>query len=78
MASNNTVQYTITAKDQASAVFAQVATKAKGVGANIAESFAVVGAAAVAMRGVVSDLALNPLRRLRRTIGLDIPGNASL
>lgn len=55
MATNNTVQYTITAKDQASAVFAQVATKAKGVGAGIAESFAVVGAAAFAMRGVVSD-----------------------
>jgi hypothetical protein len=55
VATNNTVQYTITAKDQASAVFAQVATKAKGVGANIAESFAVVGAAAFAMRGVVSD-----------------------
>lgn len=55
MATNNTVQYTITAKDQASAVFAQVATKAKGVGANIAESFAMVGAAAFAMRGTVKD-----------------------
>jgi phage-related minor tail protein len=55
VATNNTVQYTITAKDQASAVFAQVATKAKGVGANIAESFAMVGAAAFAMRGTVKD-----------------------
>ena len=55
MATNNTVQYTITAKDQASAVFAQVATKAKGVGAGIAESFVLVGAAAYKMRGVVSD-----------------------
>jgi hypothetical protein len=55
VATNNTVQYTITAKDQASAVFAQVATKAKGVGAGIAESFVLVGAAAYKMRGVVSD-----------------------
>ena len=55
MAQNNTVQYTITAKDQASAVFAQVAQKAKGTSANIAESLAMVGAAAFAMRGTVKD-----------------------
>ena len=55
MAQNNTVQYTITAKDQASAVFAQVAQKAKGTSANIGEAFLAVGATAYAMRGVVSD-----------------------
>ena len=55
MAQNNTIQYTITAKDQASQVFANVSKTAKGVGAGIAESFAMVGAAAFAMRGVVSD-----------------------
>jgi hypothetical protein len=55
VATNNTVQYTITAKDQASAVFAQVAQKAKGTGAAMAESFAMVGAAAFAMRGTVKD-----------------------
>ena len=55
MAQNNTIQYTITAKDQASAVFAQVAQKAKGTGAAMAESFAMVGAAAFAMRGTIKD-----------------------
>ena len=55
MAQNNTIQYTITAKDQASAVFAQVAQKSKGTGAAIAESLAMVGAAAFAMRGTVKD-----------------------
>lgn len=55
MATNNTIQYTITAKDQASAVLAQVAQKAKGTGAAMAESFAMVGAAAFAMRGTVKD-----------------------
>jgi hypothetical protein len=55
VATDNTVQYTITAKDQASAVFAQVATKAKGASAGIAESLATIGAAAFAMRGTVKD-----------------------
>ena len=55
MAQNNTIQYTITAKDQASAVFAQVAQKSKGTGAAMAESFAMVGAAAFAMRGTIKD-----------------------
>ena len=55
MASNNTVQYTITAKDQASAVFANVSKTAKGVGAGIAEAAVLAGAAMFKMSGTVKD-----------------------
>lgn len=55
MAQNNTVQYTITAKDQASQVFGNVAKTAKGVGASIAEAAVLAGAAMFKMSGTVKD-----------------------
>ena len=55
MATNNTVQYTITAKDQASAVFAGVSKTAKGVGTGIAEAAVMAGAAMYKMSGTVKD-----------------------
>ncbi len=55
MATNNTVQYTITAKDQASAVFSSVAKSAKNVGQSVAEAAVMAGAAAYKMSGTVKD-----------------------
>lgn len=55
MATNNTVQYTITAKDQASAVFAKVASSAKSVGQSVADAAVLAGAAAFKMSGTVKD-----------------------
>jgi len=55
VATNNTVQYTITAKDQASAVFAKVASSAKSVGQSVADAAVLAGAAAFKMSGTVKD-----------------------
>ena len=55
MATNNTVQYTITAKDQASQVFANVSKTAKGVGTGIVEAAVMAGAAMYKMSGTVKD-----------------------
>lgn len=54
MAQNNTIQYNITAKDQASAVFANVATSAKGFGKSVADAFANTKEATEKMQAAVS------------------------